>query len=200
LSPSPNGLINISSSLLETIPNLNSSSQTSLKIIQNQTNLEFQATVFNADEVLLYLAGSILKSPIYLGKAIYQGDGVWDYAIDLNHRPLPNGNYKVYARITQNNAIFNSESVDLAINIPIPFNTDQFATIKKNVQDAVSQITINNQTISQNIQKTFTTLKIKISADISCENITQIADLVQNLQQLNNNLSQAILERQKLMD
>jgi len=137
LSPSPNGLINISSSLLETIPNLNSSSQTSLKIIQNQTNLEFQATVFNADEVLLYLAGSILKSPIYLGKAIYQGDGVWDYAIDLNHRPLPNGNYKVYARITQNNAIFNSESVDLAINIPIPFNTDQFATIKKNVQDAV---------------------------------------------------------------
>jgi len=54
--------------------------------------------------MLNFICQSGLQStaaPAYLGKGTKDTSNTWHYTIDLNASPLPNGDYKFYAKITK---------------------------------------------------------------------------------------------------
>jgi len=57
-----------------------------------------------ADEVFFYAKGGMLPADLYLGKGTPEG-GEWKYDFDTRAGLLPNGNYRVYAQITNEGGI-----------------------------------------------------------------------------------------------
>lgn len=174
------------------------SSETSVSVLRDQANVGVQVMVFDADEVLLYLNGGVLPASLYLGKAVYQGDGAWTYDFDLDERPLPNGDYKIYARITKNSQIFDSNSADLVIDVKTVTDDSRVTAIEKTIQETNLQIEVNAQAIIQAIKKATDSISAKTGAlPVVADNVAQIAAITQAIQQLNRDLTEAVLERQK---
>jgi hypothetical protein len=176
-------------------------SAASVTVAQNQTKIDTQVTVYDADEVLLYLEGGVLPAALYLGRAVYQGDGAWTYGFDLNRRPLPNGNYRIYAQVTKNSLIFDSVPADLVINIKNGADTAKIAAVKKTIQETNLAIEVNDQAITAAVKTATGSVSAKTgAAPAAIENISQVAALTQTLEQLNRDLAEAILARQAVND
>jgi len=174
------------------------SSVATVTVSQNPPKIEVQVVVFDADEVLLYLDGGMLPASLNLGRAVYQGDGVWIYDLDLDRRPLPNGNYKIYARITKDGLIFDSNPADLAVDIKNKVDNDRVAAIKKIIQETNLRIEINTRAIDQAIQKAIDSIAAKTGASPAvADNIARVAEITRDIQRLNRSLTEDILERQK---
>ncbi len=171
-----------------------------LAIAANQTSIDLQVSAPGADSVYFYLEGGSLPAALYLGAAVVDAGGIWKYKIDLNTRPLPNGDYRLWAQINQNGAAFRTEKNPLIIDIVVAVdrvgidnlgrlffqNKDVTAAGKKNVEQAIIE------TVKKAVAE-FGGDKIKIE-----EIIRRIAAAVGEIVRLNDSLADKTVRLQTL--
>ncbi|MFZ3074491.1 MAG: hypothetical protein WA093_05215, partial [Minisyncoccales bacterium] len=171
-----------------------------LAIAANQTSIDLQVSAPGADSVYFYIEGGSPPAALYLGAAVVDARGIWKYKIDLNTRPLPNGDYRLWAQINQNGAAFRTKKNPLIIDIAVDIdhagidnlgqlfsrNRDFAAAGKKNVEQAIVE------TVKKVVAE-FGGDKIKIE-----EIIRQIAAAVGEIVQLNNSLADKTIRLQSL--
>lgn len=171
--------------------------QSAIKIEHDGNAVRVFVTVYNAGEVSVYLEGGVLPAPLYLGRAVYEGDGVWIYNFNLENRPLPNGDYRVYAQVTQGTSIFNGPSAALIVDNRPVADSARIAAAEKTIQETNLAIEVNSQAIARAVKTAAEAMAAKTGTDAAAENISQIAALTQVIEQINLDLSTSILKRQE---
>lgn len=171
--------------------------QGAVNIERDGSAIKVLVTVYNAGEVSLYLEGGVLPAPLYLGRAVYEGDGVWIYNFNLESRPLPNGNYRIYAQVTQGSSIANGTPTALIIDNKPATDSARIAAIEKTIGETNLAIEVNSQAIARAVKTAADTVAANIGTNATAENISQIAALTQVIEQTSLDLAAAILERQE---
>ncbi len=139
----------------------------------------------NAQSVLFYIRKGITAAPLYLGRGTQTSAGVWEYAVDLNVNPLPNGNYYIFAQINRGDSkIYRSTDVYIAISIAPPENKEQKEAMEKIMAENVVSIEESEKNIYSSVEQTAAAPSFQ-KPDMEAK-MTELAQLVRIFQRLDN--------------
>ena len=164
---------------------------------QSGTTIAARAEIFGADEVLFYAQGDMLPVSLYLGRAIYDGDGDWSYKFDLNDRPLSNGRYRLYAEVTAGSNVYASSAAVLEVSLPSAARSSRSAAIEKAVRENQAAIAENKKAIASAVQDAAVSMIVLAGDNNNIrESFLLISELIREIKNDERMLTEKILERQ----
>ncbi len=176
--------------------------EANLAVAVSGTTVELRLEYSDAVAVDYYIQSGILSesAPVYLGVGTKGADGIWRYIINLSANPLPNGNYKFYAKITKSDdSIYNSASIPFTINMAPVAATEESAALEGVLLQDSQAIIENNAAIDQ---KTAQTAELVGSSGGNKAEalVDDISEAAKAIEQLNQTLASRIVERQEIED
>jgi len=150
-----------------------------------------------AKSVAFYLRKGITAAPLYLGAASQSAGGIWEYAVDLNTNPLPNGNYYIFAQIDRGDAgIYRSTDIYIAVNIASSENREQTAAMEQVVEQKAAAVE-RSEKIIQTAVETISTGEIFAGSGVK-NKVEELAQLIRVRLRLENLLEEKNIERQNI--
>ena len=168
---------------------------------KNGTQYSAQLKSDFAKGVEFYAQKSGVSVAFYLGSATLKG--LWQYAFDSS--AYPNGDYALYAQITEKGGTFLSPTIDFSINNNSPVNTVQSVAITQQIDSAKHQLDSINKQIDQTVTdaaKNITTdtgLDKKAASNVE-SNISDLVKTIQTIEQLKDLLAQKTSARDAVND
>ena len=174
-----------------------SSSGATVTVEKNGNSVTVRAAISGADEVLVYAEGEMLPVSLYVGKAIYDGDGNWSYQFDLDDRPLPNGKYRLYAEVTAGNKVYASSAAELEIDVPVAIREEEKAAIGKTVRENQAAIAENEKAIGEAVRSAVVSMIVLAgNNDKIRESLLSVSEMTRSIERDSRTLTEKILERQ----
>ncbi len=173
-------------------------SQAELAASMGNMAIDLQLKTASAKSVAFYIRKGVAAAPLYLGGAASKSNGIWEYKVDLNASPLPNGNYYIFAQIDRGDGtVYRSTDVYVAVSIAPPDNQEQKAI----AEEVVAQNTASIEQSEKAIQATVEQVSAgRIFGNYDLESkMDQLAQLIRVFQRLENLFEEKNVQRKAIM-
>lgn len=117
--------------------------------------IDLRLKTADAQSVLFYIRRGATGVPLYLGAGRRTSAGVWEFSVDLNTSPLPNGNYYIFAEINRGDGnTYRATDVYVAINIAAPINEEERVAAEEEIKTNIAAIEKNEEMIQSAVRQT----------------------------------------------